>query len=239
MSTTASGTVLLVDDDSSLLRATAGVLRHHGFEVECHGNAAPALAAMEARRFDVLVTDLQLPEHSGIDLVRRAVDAGCGMSAIVITGMPTVQSAVEALRLSAIDYMVKPFQPLELVERVRRGVETSRARTRVADARKHTEGIARMLDEMRMVLDTPGVTSGTNGAGAANGSAMRGLSSDERSSLSPREIEVIGFMVGGKAPKEIASALFISQHTVRNHLRSIYAKLGVHSQIELLRKVAG
>jgi DNA-binding NarL/FixJ family response regulator len=229
-----------VDDDGPLLTAIGAILRHHGFEVECHGSAPGALDALARRPFDLIVTDLHLPGQSGIELLRRVTETAPGTTAIVITGEPTVDSAVEALRLAAVDYLVKPFDPRDLVARVRTGVEKTRARRQVSDARERVEELGRMLGALQSALDgasapeAPAPSPAPRAAGR-----LRGLSEAERSALSARELEVLEALVEGKSPKEIAAALFISQHTARNHLRSIYAKLGVHSQLELLRKVVG
>lgn len=238
---TEAARILLVDDDPTLLQATAGVLARHGFVVDCHGTARGALDALQREAFDLIVTDLQLPEQTGIELLRRAEEHGLGATAIVITGMPSVESAIDALRLAAVDYIVKPFHPLDLVERVRKGVETSRARRRVKEARRQTGEIVQMLDALRVVLDAPGAPEATTGVVPVPRAAtsLRGLSQSDRAALSTRELQVLECMVEGKSPKEIASALFISQHTVRNHLRSIYSKLDVHSQIELVRRAVG
>lgn len=232
-----AGRILLVDDDGPLLSAMGAILRHHGFEVESFGGAAGALDALTRRAFDVMVTDLHLPGQSGIELLRRLAELAPSTTAIVITGEPTVDSAVEALRLAALDYLVKPFDPRALVTGARAGVEKTRARQRVLDVRQQTEELGRMLGALQSVLDGSGAAPAV--AAQAPPGKLRGLSSAERDALSSREIEVVELLVEGKSPKEIAAALFISQHTARNHLRSIYAKLGVHSQLELVRKVVG
>jgi DNA-binding NarL/FixJ family response regulator len=226
------GDVLLVDDDRSLLSAAAGVLRHHGFDVECHEEAASAVGALDRRRFDLVLTDLHLPGATGLELLRQVHARGLDTSVIVITGEPTVASAIEAIRLAALDYVLKPFDPEDLAARVRRGVEKSRARRRVTEAQHRARDVLETLEAIQAVLDLPGCS-------APRRPTMQGLTAEERSSLSQRELEVLQRLVEGESPKEVAAALFLSQHTVRNHLRSIYAKLGVHSQLELLRKVVG
>jgi len=233
-----NGRVLLVDDDPAVLRSTAAVLRHHGFEVDCHASARTALAALANDRPDVLITDLHLPERSGLDLLRDAHEHG-ELASIVITGQPDVASAVDALRLSAVDYVLKPLDPLDLVKRTGAAVDKARARRRVSDARREVVAVAGMLDALREVLDGPGPIAPSQTGEHLKGGVLRGLSAHDRELLSAREIEVVERMVEGNSPKEIASALFISPHTVRNHLRSIYSKLGVHTQVELLRKVVG
>jgi len=242
--TEAPGRILLVDDEPAFLRATRRLLEHHGLHVEAHGAALSALAALRERPFDLIVTDLHLPDHSGIELLRWAAEHGLGTAAIVITGMPSIESSVDALRLAAVDYIAKPLDAHDFVARVRRGVQTNRLRQGVSDARRRTQDLGQMLDALRLVLDRlGGAEAASRGeaapAAAAASDGLRGLGASERATLSARELEVLTHMASGKAPKEIASSLFISHHTVRNHLRSIYSKLGVHSQLELLRRISG
>lgn len=230
--------ILLVDDDPAVLRSTAAVLRHHGFEVDCHASVRSALSSLERNRPEVLVTDLHLNDESGLELLREA-SAG-ELAAIVITGQPDVASAIDALRLSAVDYVLKPLDPLDLVARVRVAAEKARARRRVSDARRELDSITGMLEAVREVLDAPGAVE-IGGAKTSKRpvAGLPGLSPEERALLSGRELEILELTASGKSAKEIASMLFISHHTVRNHVRSIYSKLDVHSQIELVRKVVG
>lgn len=232
--------VLVVDDDAALLRAIGAIFRHHGFVVELCASVPAALEILAARPFDVILTDLDLGGDSGIDLLREAQRRQVHVAAILFTGKPSTASAIEALRLSAVDYVLKPFDPRDLVARVERAAEKTASLRRVADARQRAVEIVETLEAMRGALELPGPAAALATAPTAlTRDPLRGLRAEDRAALSPRELEVLGHIAEGRSPKEVASRMHLSTHTVRNHVRSIYTKLGVHSQLELVRRIAG
>jgi DNA-binding NtrC family response regulator len=115
--------ILIVDDDVGFVRAAAGVARTLGFEVVVAGSVAQALSRIRADSFDLAVIDLSLPDGSGLELLEH-IDLGGRTQAILITGNPTVESALKAMRLPIVDYVIKPLH----VGRFRELLETAAAR---------------------------------------------------------------------------------------------------------------
>ena len=99
------GRVLVVEDDDSLRRVTQMHLEKFGFTTTTSPDAEQALQLLEKAPFDVLLTDLNLPGMSGLDLLKRAKIEHPEMSVIVVTAFGTVASAVDAMKSGAYDYI--------------------------------------------------------------------------------------------------------------------------------------
>ncbi len=100
--------LLVVDDEPDLLTLYELALLREGYEVDSAGTLAEAWARLEEQRYALLITDMRLPDGSGLDLLRRLEAAGRTERAIVVTAYGSAQSAVEALKAGAYDYLTKP-----------------------------------------------------------------------------------------------------------------------------------
>jgi DNA-binding NtrC family response regulator len=121
--------VLLVDDEPKILRALERALREEGHEVVATASAREAQRLLAARFFDVLVVDNMMPEMTGLDLLRElAAGASDRPQVVMMTAYATIESAIEAMRLGAFDYLQKPFEVDELIVVVRRALEHGRLR---------------------------------------------------------------------------------------------------------------
>ena len=110
--------IYVLEDDPAICRLVAGTLMEFGFEaIECH-SAAALRRLLLVRVPDLCIVDLGLPDADGMDVVRDLQDR-LGCSVLVLTGRGYVSDRVMGLELGADDYMVKPFEPRELVARVR------------------------------------------------------------------------------------------------------------------------
>jgi DNA-binding NtrC family response regulator len=101
--------VLVIDDEHSLRESCASLLRTEGFQVAVTGRGDDALRMVRNRAFDIVLLDLYMSEVSGLDLLKEAVKANPKTLVIVMTGNPSVESSVSALRAGAWDYLPKPF----------------------------------------------------------------------------------------------------------------------------------
>src|SRR5215470_1578417 len=105
----AKGRVLAVDDQRYFRELITGLLGHEGYEVTAVASGEEAVAALERERFDVVVTDLVMPGMSGTDLVRRIKATDPEQDVVVVTGVVDVRAAVDAMKLGASEYLLKPF----------------------------------------------------------------------------------------------------------------------------------
>ena len=106
--------ILIVDDEPSIRRVLAAHLRRDGFQVVAAEHGAEAIELLEAQPYHLLVTDLQMPELGGLELLAWCRAELPELPVIIITAYGTVHSAVEALKLGAHDYITKPFDLTEL-----------------------------------------------------------------------------------------------------------------------------
>ena len=129
--TAATGTVLIADDEDRILRALARALRQDGHDVAEAPGGLAAQRLLTERAFDVVVVDNVMPDLSGLDIIRHLaqhVPAGERPQIVLMTAHATVESAIEAMKLGALDYLQKPFEIDELLVVVRRAVELQRLR---------------------------------------------------------------------------------------------------------------
>jgi DNA-binding NtrC family response regulator len=126
------GVVLLVDDEPKIRQALAQALRDEGHEVTVTGSPREALRLIGERSFDLAVIDNLMPELSGLDLIREivaAVPVHERPQIVMMTAHATVESAIEAMKLGALDYLQKPFDIDEFLVVVHRAIEHERLRT--------------------------------------------------------------------------------------------------------------
>ena len=114
--------VLLVDDEQPILRAFERVLRSKGFEVVMAENGHAALELVMARRFGVIVSDINMPGMSGVELLQVVRAYDLDVPIILMTGVPTLETAMEAVRLGAVQYLPKPINNSDLIDAVERGM---------------------------------------------------------------------------------------------------------------------
>ena len=115
--------ILVVDDEEDLRQAIVEILTADGFEVHGVTTAEQAQEMLSQTPFDVLVTDNNLPGKSGVELLEDALSRYPETVGIVITGFGTIETAVQAIKKGAYNYLTKPFKLVELSIMVRKGLK--------------------------------------------------------------------------------------------------------------------
>lgn len=115
--------ILIVDDEQSLLESLAEAARGSGYHVDTALDGALAWARLAQGCYDLVATDLRMPELEGQELLRRIDAAGLAVKVLVITGFATLEAAVDCLRKGAVDFLVKPFPVEEFLKSVDRAVD--------------------------------------------------------------------------------------------------------------------
>ena len=115
--------ILVVDDESTICDSVKKILSRKGFAVENSLSADEALEKMKTNKYDILITDLMMPKTSGIELIELVKKHYPEIDVLVITGYASIESAVQATKLGALDYIQKPFTPDELNDRIQKAVE--------------------------------------------------------------------------------------------------------------------
>jgi len=140
------GRVLVVEDKASMLAMLERTLSE-GFDVTTASDGGQALERLKAGTFDVVLTDLRMPERDGLQLLEIVRQSYPEVEVILMTAHGSVQSAVDAMRAGAFDYLTKPFEPDEAVVRVARAIDHKRLRERayaLADAIDEESGLERL-----------------------------------------------------------------------------------------------
>ena len=131
--------IVLVEDDPSFLRIMEFSLKKEGFAVTSFPDGEAALPYLLNNKAALFITDLAMPNVGGIELLRRLSGQGVKVTPVVITAYGTVETAVEAMKLGAFDYLTKPFSPEELVLVVRQAL---RVRSLVSENQSLKEQLA-------------------------------------------------------------------------------------------------
>ena len=170
--------VHIVDDEESVRKSLAFLLTMSGFAVKMHESATDFLASASGIRNGVLVTDLRMPDMTGVELLRNLVSANASLPAVVITGHGDVPMAVEAMKAGATDFIEKPFEDVVLIEAIQRAAEQLADKPlELDDVASIQTRLGRLSDRERQVLS--GVV-----AGLPNKSIAYDLN------ISPRTVEV-------------------------------------------------
>src|SRR5574337_16216 len=127
---------LVVDDERPIRLLMEMELPRAGYVVTCAGSGEEALEQLRTREFDVILLDLKMPGIGGMEALRHIRDSGTSAEVVILTGHPDVDSAIQAMKLGAYDYLTKPFKLAELEEVLRRAAERKRLRTENAALRR-------------------------------------------------------------------------------------------------------
>jgi DNA-binding NtrC family response regulator len=146
--------LLIVDDEVKLLKLLTQLFRAEGHAVDTATCAEDAEVLLRQRAFDLLITDVRLPRRSGIDLLREAIQLQPDLQVIVISAYGTVSGAVEAMRLGAFDYVLKPFEMEGLLLIARKALEAGQLRRDNAYLQSQQQC---GRPGHRLVMDSPGM----------------------------------------------------------------------------------
>ena len=129
--------ILVVDDESVIREGLSRILEAGGFAVETAKNGHAAIELLQQKEFDLIITDLKMPGMNGFEVLSAVKVLQPEAAVIMITGFATVETAVEAMKSGAADYLVKPFSFNELLARIqaiaRRGRTQESTLLRVGD----------------------------------------------------------------------------------------------------------
>ena len=206
--------VLIVDDHPLTRDALSALLGAHGFTVV--GAAAGGEEAIDlARRLQpkLVLLDLSMPDVSGLDALPRIRAAAPGCEVVVLTASGTEENLLGAIRGGAAGYLLKS-EPPERIAAFLHGVANGEAALSGEVAR-------RLLEQVR-----------------AGGGRQSGVPDSIAEALSAREVEVLLLLDEHLGTDQIAKRLFISEHTVRSHVKSLLRKLDVSSRRDALEALA-
>ena len=125
--------ILIVDDEQPQMKALCDTLKNHEYETTGFSSGKDALAALRIAKFDLLLADLMMPEMSGIELLQAAQEYDPFLVGIIMTGQGTIETAVQAMRTGALDYVLKPFKLSAVLPVLARALAVHRLRLENAE----------------------------------------------------------------------------------------------------------
>jgi signal transduction histidine kinase len=131
--------LLIVDDESAQMRALCDTLGSEGYATRGFSSAQQALAELRPDQFDLLLTDLMMPEMDGITLINAARRIDSTLGAIVMTGHGTIDTAVQAMQIGALDYILKPFKLNVILPVISRALDVQRLRRENAELQEREQ----------------------------------------------------------------------------------------------------
>ncbi len=149
---TFQGSILLADDEDTFRESTARLLRREGFD--CHGTSDTdqAIDCLRKRQFDLLLADIRMPRNPELRVVREAHEIDRQMAIILITGYPTVETAIRSVELSISAYLTKPLDYEELRRHILTAVQRSQRRRVEASVLERLESV---VADVRAVANQP------------------------------------------------------------------------------------
>jgi DNA-binding NtrC family response regulator len=156
--------VLVIDDETNLRKVLAALLRRDGYDVTIAENGEVGLAEFQKNGADAVITDLVMPKLGGMEVLRAVNAADPEVPVIIITAHATVDSAVEAIKLGAFDYVTKPFEQAELSNVLAKAIrthETARRSARGERGRPALVGESSAMQEVLKIIDKVADTPST------------------------------------------------------------------------------
>lgn len=204
-----SGTrsIIIVDDAPLIQAGLAAALRSEGFTIA--GQASSALEAVELAeelQADIMLLDVLMPGMSGLEVVAKIIDVAPKTKVVLLTSSESEEDLLKAIKAGARGYIIKDTPMPELVRKLDDVLEGG------AVVSPHMGGL--LFDTVAHLL------------------RHRDLSSSRKPALTGREIEVLESIAAGMTSREVGEKLFISENTVKNHVRNILDKLGLGSRNE-------
>jgi len=189
-------TVFVVDDDSSLRRGLGRLLRSAGWNVETFASAREFLERPCYSGTGCVMVDVRMPEMTGPELQAQMLARGISLPVVFLTGCVDLATGIRAMKLGAVDFLVKPVDDETLLQSIRQGVE------------RHASLQDRQRQSQRI--------------------------NDRLLRVSPREREVLQFVIAGHPNRQIAGRMGISLKTVKVHRARVMEKMQVRSVAELV-----
>ena len=241
--------ILFADDEETFLYATADLLRQEGYTCDCVRDGASAIAKLHEHSYSLIIADIKMPGNSELEFIRLLPQIAPGVPVILVTGYPTLRSAVHSIQLPVVAYLIKPLEFDELLGQVQAVLAKFQADQTLRMMKQQAQELWQNLQELERAVSLRRHGNFSTQASTLPFSYKEETFSDistttdvrdqlrtlrELRVLSVREWDVVRHLWDHQTVPTIAKSLFVSKHTVRNHLKSIFRKVGVHSQLALL-----
>jgi two-component system response regulator AtoC len=152
--------ILLIDDEENFRHMLSVILKKRGYDVETANNGSDGLKKIDTGSYDTVLCDIRMPEMDGLEFLKEAQQAGCESTIIMMSAYGSLDTAIEAMKLGAYDYISKPFKPDEIILTLKKAEERERLRRENLFLKKEVqkeysfENIISKNDRMRQIFDT-------------------------------------------------------------------------------------
>lgn len=220
--------LLIVDDEAYFVQFFTSLFEGRDVEVESAATGRQGLELLERKRYDLIVVDLQLPDMQGLEILDWLRERNVSTPSVMVTAYGTIEVAVQAMKKGAVDFFTKPLEnPHVFVRFLTRTLEIGQTpeQATMNAAQKAATQLARGLPPEK------------DSASELERVRAMCLKLDANLELTRRECEVISALLRGLSNKEIASSLYITERTVKNHLTQIYKKFHVDSRSQIFNRI--
>jgi DNA-binding response OmpR family regulator len=193
--------ILVVDDEETMRRSLADILRLEGYQVHTLSNGAAAIETLKKETFDLLLLDLKMPGIDGLEVMRTAGPLAPEMMIILLTAHGSLQSAIEAIRHDAFDYLLKPSSPTQIIQSVQSALSR---RSETVRKRALLEQIDSSLQELKVVERREAHTANEGRAVELPGGVMADMArreiwcGDNRVTLTPTEGKLLKVLLDNR-----------------------------------------
>ena len=140
--------ILIIDDEASLRQTLARILQRTGYEVTTAADGQEGLALISEHPFDLVYSDIRMPDMNGLELLKIVHTKFPNLPVVLFTAQPDLNSAVEAVRSGAVDYLMKPLKPQALIERTQSILEKKQKERRKREIQRQIEALQAELNAL-------------------------------------------------------------------------------------------
>ena len=142
------GHILIIDDEASLRQTLARILQRAGYEVTTAANGQEGLALLAEHPFDLVYSDIRMPDMNGLELLKVVREKFPDLPVVLFTAQPDLNSAVEAVRSGAVDYLMKPLKPQAVIDRTNSILEKNQRERRKREIQRQIEVLQAELNTL-------------------------------------------------------------------------------------------
>ncbi|MEN6624712.1 MAG: response regulator [Candidatus Sumerlaeia bacterium] len=146
------GQILIADDDASCRKVLAEMLGYEDYACTCVGDGAEAAELLGKEHFDVFICDINMPGNRNLELIRNLPESAAGLPVILMTGYPSLETAISSVHLSVMAYLVKPVKRQDLLDHVAKLTEYSRVCRSGKEVYERLNGWTHEIKELRQYL---------------------------------------------------------------------------------------
>jgi DNA-binding response OmpR family regulator len=146
------GKILIADDEDTFSQATADLLRQEGYHCDCAPDADTAERMLANNVYDLLIADIKMPGNPELEFIKKLPQIAQGIPVILVTGYPSLRTAIQSIQLPVAAYLTKPVEFDELRAHVRTSLESSRVFRTIQNTRQRLEDSCGRLNDIEQIL---------------------------------------------------------------------------------------